>query len=172
MKIGVSDLTTDRKWRSATGLDKNKFFALLPSFSDAYEQIYGKSIELRQADNPAANSAITTYEDLLFFTLFSLKSGLTYDILGLVIGIDGSSAKRNQEAGLSVLRRTLSNLALLPEREFNSVEEFSRYFAQESSIIIDGIEQPIQRPSDKREQKESYSEKKTPYAKDVDNQHN
>ncbi|GAB1430750.1 hypothetical protein MASR2M18_15840 [Ignavibacteria bacterium] len=88
MKIGVSDLTTDRKWRSAIGLDKDEFFALLPLFGSTYEQIYGKSIELRQADNPAANSAITKYEDLLFFTLFSLKSGLTCDILGLVIGIE------------------------------------------------------------------------------------
>ncbi|GAB1430196.1 hypothetical protein MASR2M18_10290 [Ignavibacteria bacterium] len=67
MKIGVSDLMTDRKWHSATGLDKDKFFAPLTLFGDAYEQIYGKSIELRQADNPAADSAITMYEDLLFF---------------------------------------------------------------------------------------------------------
>ncbi|MCC6846567.1 MAG: hypothetical protein LC116_10320 [Bacteroidetes bacterium] len=113
MKIGVSDLTTDRKWRSAIGLDKDEFFALLPLFGSTYEQIYGKSIELRQADNPAADSAITKYEDLLFFTLFSLKSGLTVRHFRFSNRHrNGSSAKRNQDAGITVLRCTLGKRGL------------------------------------------------------------
>jgi len=39
---------------------------------------------------------IANEEELLLFTLFSLKSGLTYDVLGIVCGMNGSNAKRNQ----------------------------------------------------------------------------
>lgn len=160
MKISVLDLTTDRKWRSALGLDKNRFLLLLSLFASSYEELFGRSIESRQADNPAGNSTITTYEDLLFFTLFSLKSGLTYDILGLVVGIDGSNAKRNQETGIAVLKNALATAGVLPKREFATVEEFNEYFAKAGEILLDGIEQHIQRPSDKNEQQDYYSGKK------------
>ena len=44
-------------------------------------------------------ASLQSEEELLYFTLFSLKCGLTYDLLGLVCGMDGSNAKRNQEIG-------------------------------------------------------------------------
>jgi hypothetical protein len=43
---------------------------------------------------------ITT--ELLLFTLLSLKSGLTLDLLGLMCGMDGSNVKRNQLIGLEI----------------------------------------------------------------------
>lgn len=43
-------------------------------------------------------------EDLLLFTLFSCKSGLTYDVLGLVCGLDGATDQRRQDEDLAVLR--------------------------------------------------------------------
>jgi len=160
MKIGVSDLTTDRKWRSALGLDKERFNSLLKLFSDSYEELFEESIETKQSYNPSNNSKITSYEDLLFFTLFSLKSGLTYDLLGLVTGIDGSNAKRNQELGIKILKNGLDKMGVLPKREFENVEEFKSYFSKENELIIDGIEQRMQRPSDNETQKEHYSGKK------------
>jgi hypothetical protein len=162
MKIGTLDLTTDRKWRSALGLDEERFFKLLPLFTSSYKELFEKSMESKQADNPASNSKITTYEDLLFFTLFSLKSGLTYDLLGLVTGIDGSNAKRNQELGIQVLKNALDKIGVLPKREFKNVTEFNSYFAKEYELIFDGIEQRIQRPSKNEEQKNNYSGKKNP----------
>ena len=42
-------------------------------------------------------------------TLFSLKSGLRYDVLGLVCGMDKSTAKRNQDVGLEILGKTLTH---------------------------------------------------------------
>ena len=34
---------------------------------------------------------LPTYEDCLFFVLFQLKNGLSYDSLGLLIDIDGGN---------------------------------------------------------------------------------
>lgn len=74
-------MKTERQWRSSTGLTKDKFEILLTFFQKSYENIYGKTIEERTSESPN-NPTITNYSDLLFFTLFSLKSGLTYDLLG------------------------------------------------------------------------------------------
>jgi hypothetical protein len=51
---------------------------------------------------------LTSEEELLFFTLFSLKAGFTYDLSGFVSGMDAANAKRNQQLGLDVLQHTLS----------------------------------------------------------------
>ena len=56
--------------------------------------------------------------DLLFLPLFSCKSGLTYDVLGLVCGLNGATAKRRQAEVLAVLREALRRANCLPEREY------------------------------------------------------
>lgn len=74
MNLSITNLKTDRQWRSsATGLDQKRFAKLLVWFEQSYEQIYGRSIEERQADYPG-QPALGTYSDLLLFTLFSFKS--------------------------------------------------------------------------------------------------
>jgi len=56
--------------------------------------------------------------------LFSLKAGLTYDLLGLVSGMDAANAKRNQELGLRVLEHPLATAGCLPKREFKDAAEW------------------------------------------------
>ena len=104
MKIQLSDLTTERKWRAATGFDKQRFEKLLELFKKSYLKIYGKPVKERQVQTEI-HYCLNSQEELLFFTLFSLKSGLTYDLLGLVCGMEASNAKRNQKTGLEVLQR-------------------------------------------------------------------
>ncbi|NJL15005.1 MAG: transposase family protein [Microscillaceae bacterium] len=159
MKLDINRLNSERKWRSATGFSRAQFETLLVFFKASYESIYGKSIEVRTAESPN-HPTITQYNTLLFFTLFSLKSGLTYDLLGFVSGMDGSNAKRNQRLGLEVLQDALSKLGLLPKCGFESVEDFNAYFKEHKKLILDTTEQRIQRPKDKDAQKESYSGKK------------
>ena len=118
-----------------------------------------KTIEERTSESPNSPS-ITKYDDLLFFTLFSLKSGLTYDLLGLVSGFDGSNAKRNQSMGIEVLKGALSKLGVLPKREFKNVEDFKTYFESSKTLILDVTEQRTQRPQEQEEQKDNYSGKK------------
>ena len=161
MNLSVTALKTDRQWRSATGLDQKRFAKLLTWVEQAYEQTYGKTIQQRQADCPD-QPALSTYTDLLLFTLFSFKSGLSYDLLGFTTGMDGSTAKRNQDIGQAVLERALIQSGHAPKRSFASVEEFRDYFHKKGTILIDATEQRTQRPTDSDYQKSMYSGKKKP----------
>ena len=159
MKLDISDLSTERQWRSATGLTEQKFEILLKLFQASYESIYGKSIQERTSESPN-NPTMTSYSELLFFTLFSLKSGLTYDLLGFVSGIDGSNAKRNQTMGIEILKDALSKNGVLPKRNFESPQDFKTYFEEHKTLILDATEQRVQRPQDNDVQKTYYSGKK------------
>jgi len=81
MKMQLSELTTQRKWRAATGLNEERFYKLLERFKAAYEGVYKKSIEQKQEAEKHFEFCISNEEELLYFTLFSLKVGLTYDLL-------------------------------------------------------------------------------------------
>ena len=161
MKLSTTDLKTERQWRSATGLDKRRFQLLLSFFEKAYQEKFGQSLHERQSECPD-KPHLTSYEDLLLFTLFSLKSGLTYDLLGLVTGMDGSTAKRSQDLGLSVLQHTLLMTGHAPKREFKSPEEFQDYFERHKTVIIDATEERTKRPGEQQYQKDMYSGKKNP----------
>jgi hypothetical protein len=160
MKLKISDLKTDRQWRAATGLDQARFDKLLVLFTASYFSSYGQSVADRQAELEVTPS-LTSEEELLFFTLFSLKAGLTYDLLGLVCGMDAANAKRNQELGLRVLEQSLATAGCLPKREFKNAAEFAEYLKNEKNLIFDGTEQRTQRPNDDAAQKENYSGKKS-----------
>ena len=158
MKLSIADLRTDRQWRSATGLDQKRFGKLLTLLPAAYEQIYGQTINQRQAECPQ-EPALSTYQDLLLFTLFSLKSGLSFDLLGFTTGMDGSTAKRNQDIGLLLINTALSQSQHLPTQHFETVEAFKTYFADKGTVLIDATEQRTQRPQ-RSYQKQLYSGKK------------
>ena len=149
----------DREWRATTGMDERRFLLLLEIFEPAYVSVHGRRIEYRVADSPEKLTFIT-YKSLLFFTLFSLKSGLTYDLLGFVFHLDVSNAKRNQSMGLEVLQKALRDADLLPKRLFATAEEFALHFQGHRAVILDGTEQRMQRPGDQEEQKSCYSGKK------------
>jgi len=160
MKLQISDLTTDRKWRAATGTSKDRFEKLLLLFIASYFELHGKTLAERQADG-LGTASIQSEQELLLFTLFSLKAGLTYDLLGLVCGMDGSNAIRNQQLGVQVLQHALATAHCLPARTFANHEEFAAYLKEEEELIFDGVEQRVQRPSDQETQKEFYSGKKS-----------
>lgn len=159
MKFGLSDLKTERQCRAAIGMDKDRFFKLLEAFKQSYLDIHGMRLKEKQVDN-GIGYCINSEEELLLYTLFSLKSGLTYDLLGLVSGMDASNAKRNQDAGLAILGKALSTLNCMPKRNFINIKDFESYFADAEPLIIDATEQAIVRPSDKAQQKSCYSGKK------------
>lgn len=162
MKLSTKDFTTDRLWRSAVGMDAHRFHALLAPFKSAYIGIYSKTLAERRVGNDI-NYCIKDEEDLLLYLLFSLKSGLNYDLLGLVCGMSASNAKRNQAIGLEVLEKSLDGLDCMPKRKFMNLEEFIEFFKGHQDLILDATEQRIQRPGDGGRQKETYSGKKRQY---------
>lgn len=160
MKISVLELTTDRKWRSATGLDQRRFEKLLVEFKKMYFEVYKQTFEERLLRETGNYYCINNEEELLLFTLLSLKSGLTLDLLGLMCGMDGSNVKKNQRIGLEILNKTYEHLGVAPKRNLLTVEEFDELFAEEEALIIDVTEQQVCRPCDGSYQKDYYSGKK------------
>jgi len=160
MRLQISSLTTDRLWRATIGYDQAKFEKLLGLFTASYLELHGKSVAQSQADIQVMPS-LQSEQELLFFTLFSLKAGLTYDVLGFVSGMDASNAKRNQELGVRVLEHALKTAGRLPQRSFKDAAEFASYLQQEETLIFDGVEQRIQRPAENEAQKDHYSGKKS-----------
>ena len=160
MKLQISDLNTDREWSAATGCTKTQFEQLLVLFSASYLELYQQPVAERQAEIEVT-PCLASEEELLFFTLFSLKVGLTYDVLGFVSGLDGSNAKRNQTLGLTVLAHALEAAACLPRRKFKDAAEFAAYLKQEQTLIFDGVEQRVQRPNEDGAQRDCYSGKKS-----------
>ena len=159
MNISINDLKTERQWRSATGYNKQRFTNLLNLFERQYLVTFGRTLAESRADSPK-ESVVETEEDLLLLTLLGLKSGLTSDLLGLMTGMDGSSAFRNRGTGLSVLQSMFNGRGFAPVREFKSVEKFEEYFQEYETLLIDGEEQPIQRPLDEDSQIDHFSGKK------------
>lgn len=161
MAISYEEIRTQRQWKASTGLDENQFHKLVPLFGKAYEELFGEDIESRQSHS-TEQSTFTSYTQLLFFGLYSIKSGLTYDLLGLSFGLSPSNAHANQAMVLTVLQAALEQNGLMPIREYASDEEFIEHWKEESSILVDATEQKRQRPGNQEDQKKDYSGKKKP----------
>lgn len=159
MAISYQSIRTHRQWRASTGLTEFQFHDLVDSFSQAYEEMFGESIADRQIKS-SQEAVFQSYEDLLFFCLYSLKSGLTYDLLGLSFDLSPSNAHANQAMAVNVLQLALELRGFMPKRAYLSDEEFAAHWNKESDIMIDGTEQRRQRPVDQEEQKKDYSGKK------------
>ena len=156
----MADLTTERQWCAATGYTQAQFDQLLALFTSSYLKLYGQTVAQRQA-TLEITPTLTSERALLFFTLFSLKAGLTYDLLGFVSGMDASNAKRNQQLGLDVLQDTLTTAQCLPRRKFKEAAAFKQYVQNEPTVIFDGLEQRMQRPHENEVQRDFYSGKKS-----------
>jgi hypothetical protein len=89
-----------------------------------------------------------------------IKNALSYDSLGLLIGTDSGNAQRNFEKYLSILEIGLSQLGMMPKREFKNIDEFETYFKEHKDLILDATEHHTQRPKGYDAQKEVYSGKK------------
>jgi hypothetical protein len=159
MKLQISDLTTERQWRAAIGADHARFAKLRGLFTASYGDLFGHSVGQRQAER-AVPPSLQSEQELRFFTLFRVKAGLTYDVLGVVSGRDAANAKRNQTLGLQVVEAGLRTVDGLPQRRFANAAEFAEYFQHEETVIFDGVEQRSQRPSENEAQKDPYSGKK------------
>lgn len=157
--LEIKNLRNDRQWRAATGYSQEQFGKLLVHFEKAYIDHHGKDLLTKIEDSPNPQH-IKTYEGQMLLTLFYLKTGVSFDVLGVLFGMDGSNAKRNCEKGLLVLEKTLDNLGLLPKRGFKTIKEFEAHMAGNEKLLIDATEVRTERPSNNEEQKENYSGKK------------
>jgi hypothetical protein len=158
--LDYKKIKNDRQWKSSTGLSEVEFQKLSALFGQTYE--FHEGVDLSTgAQRLNTELLLPTYSDCLFFVLFQLKNGLSYDNLGFLMDTDGTNAQRNFEKYLLVLERTLARKGVMPKRNFETPEAFKEYLKGEKEIILDASEQPTQRPKDYEKQKEQYSGKKS-----------
>ena len=69
MKLKISDLRTDRRWRATTGLDQSRFEKLLVSFSDSYHEKYGQTVAERQSEIEVTASLKSEEEVTVIYTV-------------------------------------------------------------------------------------------------------
>jgi len=159
MAISYQDIRTKRQWRASTGLDEERFHKLVLLFAAAYEDMFGEDINSRQS-NSSQSATFQSYEELLFFGLYSIKSGLTYDLIALSFNLSPSNAHANQSLCLSVLQAALEQGGWMPTRAYHTAEEFIQDWKNEATIIVDATEQRRQRPGNQNDQEADYSGKK------------
>ena len=107
-------ISSDRQFKSATGYSKLDFATLLKDFESHYKSIYGKSYEAYLEKSVTEEAKLKDLGSALFFVLFYMKSGVSWDILGLIFGMSGSSAQENFERFSELLEQTLSKKGSCP----------------------------------------------------------
>ena len=129
-------------------------------FTASYGDLCGHSVAQRQAAL-AVTPSLQSAQALLFFTLFSLKAGVTYDVLGFGSGRDAAHAKRHQPLGWQGWEACLRPVDGWPQRRVATVAECAEDCQREETLIFDGVERRIQRPRETEAQKDHYSGKKS-----------
>src|SRR4051794_31004704 len=159
MAISYKDIRNERQWKAMTGLSQQEFTFLSSAFGMAYEQINGIALQ-QGATNLGKAVVLSSYEECLFFTLFELKTAQSFDCLGVLFNMDGSSAQRNFIKYLQVVELALQQQGALPRHSFPSLSEFKKYVQGEEELIVAATELRTQRPAAKQQQQQRYSGKK------------
>lgn len=127
------------------------------TYEDFHESTLGEQVEARTDD-----VKFQSYADILFFVLYALKSGATYDILALCFNLSRSVAFEQLTSGVRLLQMTLSRSGDIPKRGFSSFGELQKELDGYDELLIDATEQRRQRPGNQEVQKKDYSGKKKP----------
>jgi Helix-turn-helix of DDE superfamily endonuclease len=151
----------DRLMRSMTGLNRQSFKELLPSFEEAYYSSLQKAKPFRlKAVGGGRTATLKTVEDKLLYILVYYKCYPTFDLMGIMFDLGRSGAHYWVHKLTPVIEEALGQKQVLPERKIGSITEFLKKFSDVSVLIVDGTERPIQRPKNSKEQKKNYSGKK------------
>lgn len=169
----ILEIRDDRQMRALTGLSQAQFAQLLPTFSEVYQAKrqadYEQAVQDGQRQRQAGGgrkSKLPTMADKLLFVLYYYKNYPTFDVLGTHFKLARSKAHTQLYLLSPLLHTTLVQLAMMPPREFKSVEELTLALKGVDQIIIDATERTYRRPQDAQQQREHYSGKKTPYAQE------
>jgi len=153
-------LRSDRLMKALTGMTVAEFERLLPPFTAGLKKAQTKvKKERKRAIGGGRRHTLKNPTDKLFFILFYLKCYPTFDLAGLLYGVDRSQTQRWVKALLPVLEAVLGWQAVLPQRRIGTLEEFIQRFPAVKDVFIDGTERPVQRPQQAKAQQELYSGK-------------
>lgn len=154
---------SDRACFALTGQSRHAFESLVPEFAwNLNESLRTRRpvVERKRKYGAGHPRILDTSEKQLFAVLFFLKSYMTYDVLGFILDMDGSTACRNIGIYLTSLEKTLKRKVLLPVRKISSPEEFFKQFPEAKEVFADAYERMTQKPVSLRRRKKLYSGKK------------
>lgn len=137
-------LKQERQIRATTGLNRQAFEVLLPSFEEAYQQMLMKK-KRWQTLGGGRKATLRSSVDKLFFILLYCKRYPTFDLMSVLFGFDRSCTHDWVHRLVPILETALAQKQALPERKMHSIEEFLAKFADVQEVIIDGTERPVQR---------------------------
>lgn len=150
-----------REWQAVIGIDNERFTLLTDWCKELHYSLKQQTYEESLNQSPKGNLAkIKSIDELVFYTLVVLKSGITFDFAAFLLQFDQSRAHRQFVKGLHLIHNALEIRGYLPFRSFGSIEAFETQFDKSEVLIFDATEQKIQRPKDYEFQKATYSGKK------------
>jgi hypothetical protein len=154
-----------KEFLAATGLKVEEFECLLPVFKEKLAALHppgltkrGKPRQRRAGAGP--KEKLRTDEDKLLFILIYEKTYPIQTMLGLQFEISQPQANYWIHLLLPILRQTLAEMGLTPERNPEAVADSPLVAEAGPDFLIDGTERRRQRPQDAQKQSEHYSGKK------------
>jgi len=153
-----------KKLLALTGLARREFNELLPVFtkalSEAETQTQPKRKKRQRAPGGGRKPGLGTVEDKLLFILVYTKTYPLQVVQGELFDMSQSSANEWIHFLLPVLRETLDQLGVLPERDGAQAARAAHRRGEPADLMVDGVERRRQRPKDPKEQVINYSGKK------------
>lgn len=166
---------------STTGMRRERFEELMPEFERIYRQLEAqrkscvvKTGQERQRQPGGGAQFSTDLAERLLMLLLYYRLYLTQEFMTLLFDVEHKATicraiaqvRPVFVAVLPIPERASKTVVALAEKETNrrkarigNLEDFNREYP-ELSILIDGTEQPKQRPQDKQKRKSDYSGKK------------
>jgi hypothetical protein len=148
------NLTTDKQYKAATGLNLTEFEQLFIVFDKLY---------LSKISNPYLKDkqpVLSDKREALFFILHYYKSYPTLQNMGLYFGFSEFTVSQYLERIKPVLKAALGQNTDIKTTIFKDQTAFDEAFKNVDEIYIDVSEIPVERPQDKEIQVNKYSGKK------------
>lgn len=129
--------TNNRLLEVTIGMNRRTFDKLLVKFSLNWNDYVDQKKETKkgaQVWSDRSTHTLNTPKKKLFFILFALKTYATFDVLGMVFGVNKSQANRWFREYLPLLEKSLGKKCELPKRKINSLEEFLKTFPETAEL--------------------------------------
>lgn len=156
-------IKNEKLFLAMTSLKPYEFKILLPIFKKNYDNYEANFIERQETrergHGGGRKPALRTYEDKLLFIIFYFKLYPLQILIGFLFGMGQSQANEWIHKLTKILKMTLEEMRVLPERNPEKLEK-NLAESRGKDFSIDGTDRPIQRPKDKDKQKTHYSGKK------------
>ena len=157
--------TNPRKFFSLTSLTSSEFERLLPAFGKAYLKKYPASKTMtgkvrKRKTGAGRKGSLESIEQKLLFALVYQKGYPLQSIMGELFGISQGRANEWIHRLLPILKQTLDDLGVLPERDPKKFKDKEAGQKDAVDSIIDGTERRRQRPKKAEKQALHYSGKK------------